>query len=593
MADRGRVSSEGAGPSNAGPRKHECTKCNEPLDRAWTFCPSCGERAPGLRTGEIIDERYEILDLLSRHGAREVYRARHLHLDEIRVVKILNGDLFHDDAQVFRFRQEAKLASRLRHPNVATLHEFASLGGGTFYTAWEFLEGETAADRMRRMGTLSVNQALDVGAQVANGLAAIHAAGVVHRSISPQNIMLLPDRAATREGGSDRVKIIDFGIATALAATDSDQALRRGYADERYAAPEQIEVADGSARPVDERADIYSLGATLFELLTGRLPSRSVDQTEHSDIPPTLSKVLTSALEKDPAKRFRSAAEMREALLEARRSGETAAATPKSEVPSRKLETASPKSETAVPFTKALNTTLPAAPALSPDPPLVVPSVPLEQAPETDWSAMRQPPAPVEPVASVPGSNAPPLRRQPIPVKAFWLVPLLLLLGMAALAMWNSRKPAAAPAQETVTAAPAVATTGAPAPVTGTAPMVLPPNVESATIVEEDGTPVQSLTIPTELAEESEPEEGSRVTASEASNLLLNGLRARQYYKVPASCVRVGDIRYVNQGYTIEVRTRTCGDARVTPNALLGRWRVDARTGELYVQNARGKFVDP
>jgi hypothetical protein len=86
MADRGRVSSEGAGPSNAGPRKHECTKCHETLDRAWTYCPACGERAPGLRTGEIIDQRYEVLDLLSRHGAREVYRARHLHLDEIRVV---------------------------------------------------------------------------------------------------------------------------------------------------------------------------------------------------------------------------------------------------------------------------------------------------------------------------------------------------------------------------------------------------------------------------------------------------------------------------------------------------------------------------
>jgi serine/threonine-protein kinase len=291
------------------------------------FCASCGFAVSRLEPGQILDGKYEILDKIGEGGMGEVYRARHLHLDEIRIIKVTKPDTAGDGAQGRRFQEEARLATLVRHPNVAALYDFSRQPDGSYYMVWEFIDGVTLETWLERHGKLEPALALDVARQALAGLAEIHAQGIVHRDLSPDNIMLreLP-------GGRLQAKIIDLGIAKRVAAESlhmTGTGLFLGKL--KYCSPEQA----GSLPPgeaLDARTDIYSFGVVFYEMLAGRAPFDSatpegyIGKHLHAAPPPLdvsalprgigppLAAVVARTLEKKRERRYASARDLADAL---------------------------------------------------------------------------------------------------------------------------------------------------------------------------------------------------------------------------------------------------------------------------------------
>lgn len=209
--------------------------------------------------------RYEIRRMLGAGGMGEVYLAHDAELDRSIALKILSGELSLDDARRNRFRQEARAVSALNHPNIITIYEIGETEGGTFL-ATEFIEGETLRDILKRQ-PLSMARALKIAEQIANALAAAHAANIIHRDVKPENIMIRRDQIA---------KILDFGLAKPVIRNADGTQKTDEFAQTtpgivvgsvRYMSPEQ---ARGLG--VDERTDVWSLGVVLYEMLTGHQP---------------------------------------------------------------------------------------------------------------------------------------------------------------------------------------------------------------------------------------------------------------------------------------------------------------------------------
>lgn len=318
--------------SSAIPEEPSCTRCGGAAHAGSRFCASCGARIPLLRQGQVIDAKYEIEQRLSHGEQSEVYKVRHLHLDEPRIIKIFHADPGGSGSDLLRFRQEAKLASRVSHPNVAAMHDFSTLPDGSFYMVWEFLDGRTVSGWKEAGEPLDPLEAIDVTLQVLSGLEALHALGIVHRDVSPDNIMV-------RRGDDHAVhaKIIDLGIAKSLDKPEQGLKTEIGtfVGKAKYTSPEQAGfLREGET--IDGRTDIYSLGITLFEMLTGRAPfeapTRELYIARHlSSVPPPLSEAapdlqappsledaVARALKKDREQRFATAAEFRDALTSAR-----------------------------------------------------------------------------------------------------------------------------------------------------------------------------------------------------------------------------------------------------------------------------------
>ncbi len=304
-----------------------CQRCGASAASGARFCPSCGLAISRLAAGQVLDGKYEVLDKIGEGGMAEVYRARHLHLDEIRIIKVTKPDALGESGEPRRFQEEARLATLVRHPNVAALYDFSRQPDGSFYMVWEFIDGVTLEAWLRRHGPLPPARALEVAEQVLAGLGEIHAQGIVHRDLSPDNIMV-------REGpgGGLRAKIIDLGIAKRVAA-ESLQMTGTGLflGKLKYCSPEQA----GSLPPgaaLDARSDLYSFGAVLYEMLAGKAPFESstpegyIGKHLHAPAPPLdvsrlprglgapLAAVVGRALEKRRERRFRDAREFAEAI---------------------------------------------------------------------------------------------------------------------------------------------------------------------------------------------------------------------------------------------------------------------------------------
>lgn len=205
---------------------------------------------------ELVGGRYEILGLLGAGGMGAVYRARDTELDEIVALKMIHDELGNDANILARFRQELKLARRVTHKNVARAFDIGEHAGAKFITM-EFIEGESLASFLAQRGRLSLAQAIPILREICAGMSAAHAAGVVHRDLKPDNVLL---------GADGRVVITDFGIARALSTGERATKTMGGVVGTpEYMAPEQVE----GASDIDGRADLYALGVMMYELFTG------------------------------------------------------------------------------------------------------------------------------------------------------------------------------------------------------------------------------------------------------------------------------------------------------------------------------------
>ncbi|MDY7091704.1 MAG: serine/threonine-protein kinase [Acidobacteriota bacterium] len=218
-------------------------------------------------TGSILDGKYEVLDRLGSGGMGDIYLVRHLHLEQKRILKILRRELAEDTDAQKRFLREARLATDLKHPNVAILYDYARLEDGHFYTAWEYIDGEDVGRWLADKGCFPIPLALQLGIQALRGLEAIHTAGVVHRDVSPDNLMITRDRR-----GRHLLKIIDLGLAKALTPDPKLEVTQAGtfMGKLRYCSPEQAGALKGEG--LDRRSDLYSFGLVLYEMITGQSP---------------------------------------------------------------------------------------------------------------------------------------------------------------------------------------------------------------------------------------------------------------------------------------------------------------------------------
>jgi serine/threonine protein kinase len=264
--------------------------------------------------GRVLADRYAVGELLGRGGMAEVYVATDRVLDRSVAFKVLGSWLANDSTFVERFRREALAAARISHPNLVAVFDAGS-EDDVHYIVMEHVPGETLADVIRKEGRLDPDRATKIAASVADALAVAHAARIVHRDVKPGNVMLTPD---------GRTKLMDLGIARSIDGESITHATSiLGTAG--YISPEQ---ARGD--PVDHRSDIYSLGCVLYEMLTGRQPFEAQDPLAvaykhvheapvpptslESSIPPGLEAVTLRAMEKEPAARFQTVADVASAL---------------------------------------------------------------------------------------------------------------------------------------------------------------------------------------------------------------------------------------------------------------------------------------
>ncbi len=258
--------------------------------------------------GTVINERFKVLRRIGKGGMGAVYKARHLGLDTNVAIKVLLHQRSHDDQE--RFIQEAKLASKVRHPNTVYISDFGFLPDGRLYLVMELLAGRILSSEISK-GPLELTRALNISIQIARGLQAVHDKGIVHRDMKPENVFLL-----TQDGTQDFVKIVDFGIAKATTAAslteDASSPLNLSELEKAllaeetaksgtwaktetragqtigtppYMSPEQVQ-----SLPVDFRTDQYALGCMLYEMISGELPfiakSSVALMMKHLTVPP-------------------------------------------------------------------------------------------------------------------------------------------------------------------------------------------------------------------------------------------------------------------------------------------------------------------
>lgn len=266
--------------------------------------------------GRILGERYEIIARLGSGGMANVYQAKCRVLNRIVTVKILRSELAEDKDFVRRFQLEAQAVASLSHPNIVSIYDVGE-EDGLPYLVMEYVEGSNLKEIIKREGRLTPGETVNIGIQVCAALAHAHEKGIIHRDIKPHNILVTP---------TGRVKVTDFGLARVLSlpgatVTQSGTVMGSVY----YFSPEQAQGED-----VGPQSDLYSLGAVLYETITGQVPFRGDNpvsvalkhlqelptspRKENPGVPHWLDQIILKAMAKHPEQRFASAWEMRSAL---------------------------------------------------------------------------------------------------------------------------------------------------------------------------------------------------------------------------------------------------------------------------------------
>ena len=319
--------------------KH-CSVCNEKFDDSISFCPRDGEvleEDSGSLVGKALDGQYQIEALLGKGGMGAVYRARHILLGDRVAIKVLPPEMRSNTEWLRRFQREGQAARRFRHPNAVTVYDLRTSGDGTIYLVMEYVEGNTLDAELKKRGRFSPAEAVAVLSPVMSVLNAAHAMGVVHRDLKPENIMI----GKPSTGGEPVVKLLDLGIAKlrevagaertgSTNLTVAGQMLGTPY----YMSPEQWgELPHDGNSEIDGRADLYSLGVVLYELIAGKRPFSGLTLAElrrqHVSITPvplhdaapgvpeSFSWAIARSIAKDRGERQSTAGELERELVAA------------------------------------------------------------------------------------------------------------------------------------------------------------------------------------------------------------------------------------------------------------------------------------
>src|SRR5271170_314165 len=307
-----------------------CPKCNSTYPTQFTVCPHDAStllEVNELSDGAVIRGKYKIIQKIGEGGMGAVYKALHVKFNEICALKIVLPFHLQDPTFIQRFNAEAMLMRKLDHPHALRINDVDETEDGRPFFVMEFVEGE-GLDALLARGPLSATRAIGITIQACEALAAAHRLGVIHRDIKPANLML-----ARTADGSDCVKVLDFGIAKVKAGSplrDGASLTQTGalVGTPAYMSPEQCQGVHGDQ--LTESSDLYSLGVVLYQMLTGSVPFKAdtavgmlmahLQQSPpdpramRPEVPEPLVRVVFRALEKDPANRFATADEMREAL---------------------------------------------------------------------------------------------------------------------------------------------------------------------------------------------------------------------------------------------------------------------------------------
>lgn len=269
-----------------------------------------------MSTLGILNDRYQLEQTLGTGGMAIVYKAKDLMLERYVAVKALREDFSQDVAFRERFRQEAKAAANLSHPNIVTVHDFG-LDQKHLFIVMEYMPGTDLKTLIKQKERFSVSETLELMIQACGGVGYAHRAGLVHCDIKPHNMLVTPE---------NRLKVTDFGIARALSTISPDERSEVVWGSPHYFSPEQA-----SGMPPSPASDVYSLGVILYEMLAGRLPFIASDSSElarmhredlpvapryyNTNIPARLEEIILKVLSKEPSARYRTADQLGRLLM--------------------------------------------------------------------------------------------------------------------------------------------------------------------------------------------------------------------------------------------------------------------------------------
>jgi DNA-binding NarL/FixJ family response regulator/tRNA A-37 threonylcarbamoyl transferase component Bud32 len=320
--------------SNGGGRSDSIVKICEVCELHFPYseivCPKDGSTlvSEALRrpTGSTVAGKFEILGFIGRGGGATVYKARHKFLNQLMAIKIIHAEMATDFRMLQRFRYEAEAASHLNHPNIVRVHDFGITDTGTPYLAMEYLEGMNLSTHLKEVGPLSKNQLITIFWQICAALEHAHSNGLVHRDVKPSNIFL-----SYSQHGEVFAKLVDFGLAKSTVNEKQMNVTQHGQivGTPWYMSPESCRAQDSTAA-----SDIYSLGCTLYECVTGKPPFIGVSVTDvmfkHLSAKPAqivlredasrserqLARLINKCLQKDPTDRYSAIAEVKAQLFE-------------------------------------------------------------------------------------------------------------------------------------------------------------------------------------------------------------------------------------------------------------------------------------